>query len=158
MDGCTEATPDASGKNKSFRVLMVTGIYPTAARPDKGTYIKSQVDSLIAAGMEVEVLHPKPGPVPLRYARAIAQVFLKTLTGRFDVVHGHYGLWCLTARMQWTTPGAASFLGDDLLGTVTTDGDYSSKGALVARIGRWLCDRVDAVIVKSEGMKKATSV
>ena len=155
MDGCTEPIADASGKNKSYRVLMVTGIYPTAARPDKGTYIKSQVDSLIAAGMEVEVLHPKPGPVPLRYAGAFAQVFLKTLTGRFDVVHGHYGLWCLTARMQWTTPVVASFLGSDLLGVVTPDGGYSRFGELVARISRWLCRRVDAVIVKSEEMKKA---
>src|SRR5947209_16685032 len=155
MDGCTEPIADASGKNKSYRVLMVTGIYSTAARPDKGTYIKSQVDSLIAAGMEVEVLHPKPGPVPLRYAGALAQVFLKTLTGRFDVVHGHYGLWCLTARMQWTTPVVASFLGSDLLGVVTPDGGYSRFGELVARISRWLCRRVDAVIVKSEEMKKA---
>src|SRR5437588_10920283 len=158
MDGCTEPIADASGKNKSYRVLMVTGIYPTAARPDKGTYIKSQVDSLIAAGMEVEVLHPKPGPVPLRYAGAFAQVFLKTLTGHFDVVHGHYGLWCLTARMQWTTPVVASFLGDDLLGTVIAAGGYSKKGTFVTHISRWLCQHVDAVIVKSEEMKKAASV
>src|SRR6266581_2095362 len=157
MDGCTEVAAGASGKNRSYRVLMVTGIYPTAARPDKGTYIKSQVDSLIAAGLEVEVIHPKPGLVPLRYARAIAQVFLKTLTGRFDVVHGHYGLWCLTARLQWTTPVVASFMGDDLLGTVTADGGYSNKGAVVAGISRYLCRRVNAVIVKTEGMKEAAS-
>ncbi len=61
MDGCTEVAAGASGKNRSYRVLMVTGIYPTAARPDKGTYIKSQVDSLIAAGLEVEVIHPCQG-------------------------------------------------------------------------------------------------
>ncbi len=144
--------------NKPLRVLMVTGIYPTERIPHAGTFIKSQIDSLLAAGLEVEVLHPKPGPSPLRYAAATLQVFLKTLTGHFDVVHGHYGLWCLTARMQWTTPVVASFLGDDLLGTVTTDGGYSSKGAFVARIGHWLCHRVDAVIVKSEGMKKSTSL
>src|SRR5438045_1634118 len=155
MDGCTEPIAGASGKNKSYRVLMVTGIYPTAARPDKGTYIKSQVGLAIAARMEVEGNPPKPGPGPLRYARAIAQVFLKTLTGRFDVVHGHYGLWCLTARMQWTTPVVASFLGSDLLGVVTADGGCSRFGGLVAGISRWLCCRVDSVIVKSEEMKKA---
>jgi teichuronic acid biosynthesis glycosyltransferase TuaC len=42
-----------------LRVLMVTGIYPTADHPHAGTFIKSQVDSLRAAGLEVEVLHPK---------------------------------------------------------------------------------------------------
>src|SRR6266516_8144403 len=143
---------------KPFRVLLVTGVYPTEQKPHSGTFIKSQVDSLIAAGLEVELLLPKPGPSLVRYLEATLQVFLKTLTGHFDVVHGHYGLWCLTARMQWTTPVVASFLGDDLLGTVTTDGGYSSKGAFVARIGHWLCHRVDAVIVKYEGMKKSTSL
>lgn len=142
---------------KPFRVLMVTGVYPTERIPHSGTFIKSQVESLIAAGLEVEVLHPKPGPAPIRYIVATLQVFLKTLTGRFDVVHGHYGLWCLAGRMQWTTPVVASFLGDDLLGTITADGGYSKKAAFVAYISRWLCRRVDAIIVKSEGMKKAAS-
>ncbi len=140
-----------------FRVLMVSGVYPTEQKPHSGTFIKSQVDSLIAAGLEVELLLPKPGPSPMRYLAATVQVFLKTLTGGFDIIHGHYGLWCLTARMQWTTPVVASFMGDDLLGTVTADGGYSKKGAVVAGISRYLCRRVDAVIVKTEGMKEAAS-
>ncbi len=151
--------PDAeqqAGK-KVFRVLMVSGVYPTEQLPHKGTFIKSQVDSLLAAGLEVEVIHPKPGPVPLRYASASMQVFWKTLMGKYDIVHGHYGLWCLITRLQWTTPVVASFLGDDLLGTVTAEGHYSSKGAFVARVSRWLSRHVDAVIVKSEGMKKVAS-
>src|SRR5438132_1064323 len=109
---------------KPIRVLMVTGVYPTEQRPHLGTFIKSQVDSLIAAGLELEVIHPKPGPVLLRYVRAAIQVFLKTLTRHFDVVHGHYGPWCLVASMQWTTPVVASFLGTDLLGIVNDDGSY----------------------------------
>ncbi len=145
---------EVPAEKKPIRVLMVTGIYPTEQRPHKGTFIKTQVDSLIAEGLEVEVIHPKAGPVPLRYATATVQVLLKSLSGRFDIVHGHYGLWCLISRMQWTTPVVASFLGDDLLGTVTGDGSYSSKGAFVVRVSRWLGRRVDAVIVKSEEMKK----
>ncbi len=136
---------------------MVTGVYPTEQRPHAGTFIKSQVDSLIAAGVEAEVLCPKPGPIPFRYGLTIMQVFLKTLTGKFDIVHGHYGQWCLFARMQWTTPVVASFLGDDLLGKPAPNGGYSKLHALNVPINRWLCDRVDAVIVKSEQMKKATA-
>jgi glycosyltransferase involved in cell wall biosynthesis len=147
-DSRTQAT------KKTHKVLMVTGIYPTEQSPHKGTFIKSQVDSLIAEGLEVEVIHPAPGPVPLRYVWATMQVFLKTLTGQVDIVHGHYGLWCLVARMQWNTPVVASFLGDDLLGTVMGDGTYSSKGAFVVHVSSWLSRRVDAVIVKSERMKK----
>jgi teichuronic acid biosynthesis glycosyltransferase TuaC len=133
---------------------MVTGVYPTAQRPHLGTFIKSQVDSLLEEGLEIEVIHPGPGPVWLRYARAMSQVFLKTLTGRFDIVHGHYGQWCVIARMQWRTPVVAAFLGSDLLGEALTQENFTRRGALVARASRWLCRWVDAAIVQSEEMKK----
>src|SRR6266568_3948463 len=120
---------------QALRVLMVTGVYPTEQIPHAGTFIKSQADSLIAAGLEVEVIHPKPGPVALRYASAMTQVFVKTLTGRFDIVHGHYGQWCLFARMQWTTPVVASFMGSDLLmGGITSDERIAKKGIFIAHI------------------------
>ena len=112
---------------KAYRVLMVTGIYPTEERPHAGTFIKSQADSLVEAGLEVEIIHPKPGPVLLRYATAAIQVFLKTRQGNFDIVHGHYGQWCLFARAQWTSPVVASFLGDDLLGKPLANGRYSTR-------------------------------
>jgi glycosyltransferase involved in cell wall biosynthesis len=95
------------------------------------------------------------GPSPLRYAIAAARIFLTSFTKRYDIIHGHYGLWCLISRLQWTTPVVASYLGDDILGTVTEDGGYSSKGNFVASISRKLCYWVDAVIVKSAQMKKA---
>jgi glycosyltransferase involved in cell wall biosynthesis len=134
---------------------MVTGIYPTEQNPHSGTFIKSLVDPLIVKGVEVEIIHPKPGPALFRYISTAAQVFLKTLTGKFDIVHGHYGQWCLLARMQWTTPVVASFLGSDLLGDVTLEGRVTKKGMLITRISRWLCQRVDSVTVKTEEMKKA---
>lgn len=144
---------------KKYRIMMVTGIYPTPARPHKGTFVKAIVDSLTALGHEVEVIHPNPGlPTPLRYASAALQVFCKTLTGRYDIVNGHYGLWCVLARMQWTTPVVANFLGDDLLGTVTTEGPHSQKSLFVVRLDQWLCRHVAAVCVKSEQMKKAALV
>ena len=142
---------------KKYRVLMVTGIYPTPERPHKGTFVKPIVDALLTDGHKVEIVHPNPSyPMPLRYLLATLQVFFKTLTGRFDIVHGHYGLWCLVARMQWTTPVVAAYLGDDLLGTVTEDESISKKSLLVVRISQWLCRHVEVVTVKSEQMKKAS--
>lgn len=147
----------SSTAQRYYRILLVTGVYATEKTPHAGTFIKSQADSLIAAGHEVELIHPNPDhPVPVRYATTAVQVFLRTLTGRFDVVHGHFGLWCLAARLQWTTPVVASFLGEDLLGEPCGEGRYSRKGAFVVRVSRWLCRVVDAVIVKSEEMKRAT--
>ncbi len=140
---------------KPLRVLMVTGAYPSELTPHLGTFIKTQVEALIKEGLEVDVIHPQPGrPVFVRYAIATIQVFLKTLTRHYDIIHGHYGLWCLAARLQWTTPVVAAYLGGDLLGKLKDDGTYSKKAALVVRVSRWLCYLVDAVIVKSEEMKK----
>jgi teichuronic acid biosynthesis glycosyltransferase TuaC len=143
------------GAKKPLHILMVTGIYPSEQRPHSGTFIKTVVNALVAAGHNVEVIHPKPGPVPIRYAWAAIQVFLKTLSGHFDIVDGHYGLWCLAARLQWTTPVVANFHGDDLLGTPIGNDVWERKSLFVVRVSRWLCHVVDAVIVKSEQMKKA---
>ena len=143
-------------QQQHYRVLMVTGVYPTPARPHKGTFIYSQAQSLVEEGHHVDVICPPYSlPMPLRYALASLQVFCKTLTSRYDIVHGHFGLWCLVARLQWTTAVVASFLGDDLLGEPLPDGSWSRRAALVVRLSRWLCCHVDAVIVKSEGMKQA---
>ncbi|WP_165423299.1 glycosyltransferase [Ktedonosporobacter rubrisoli] len=145
-------------KQKKYRILMVTGIYPTKERPHSGTFVKALVDALEFEGHTVEIVHPKPGPVPIRYASATLQVFLKTLTGRFDIIHGHYGLWCLVGRLQWTTAVVAAFLGDDLLGTVTAEGGHSKKSLLVKRVSQWLCHHVEAVTVKTEQMKRASLI
>lgn len=146
-----------SGK-PTYRVLMVTGIYPTERKPHSGTFIKPIVDALQAEGHEVEIIHPGPASAPWRYIQAAALVFLKTLSGRYDIVHGHYGLWCLAARCQWRAAVVSAFLGDDLLGTFTPEGTYSKKSLLVVRISRWLCRVSDAATVKSEQMKKASGV
>lgn len=148
-----EATSGPHTSVKPFRVLMVTGAYPTERIPHWGTFIKSQVDSLVAAGVEVEVIHPRPGPMPLRYASAVLRVLWASFFGHFDIVHGHYGLWCLVARLQWTTPVVASFLGSDLLGNPTANGRYSRKDALVVHLSRWIARCVDATIVKSPEMR-----
>ena len=40
-----------------LRVLMVTGMYPTAQRPHSGTFVKSQVESLGVEGVDSVILH-----------------------------------------------------------------------------------------------------
>ena len=150
-----EAAQTMSRGHAKYRVLMVTGIYPTAHRPHAGTFIKPIVETLRAQGHEVDLIHPGPMPAPLRYIWAALLVFCKTISGRYDIVHGHYGLWCLVARLQWKAAVVSAFLGDDLLGTITTHGGYSRKSRLVVRISRWLCRVSDAATVKSEQMKIA---
>src|ERR1700758_2859492 len=141
---------------RPYRILFVTGAYPSSEHPHSGTFIKSQAQSLILAGHSVDLLCPDPHwPMPVRYLWAALLVFWKTLRGRYDIVHAHFGLWCLAARCQWTTPVVASFLGDDLLGEPLASGGWSKRAQFVVWISRCLCHLVDAVIVKSEGMKQA---
>ncbi len=147
---------DECGRRPSYRILMVTGIYPTVSNPNSGTFIRPLVEALRAAGHSVDMIYPGPAPAPLRYLWAALLVFCKTLSGRYDLVHGHYGLWCLAARLQWRAAVVSAFLGDDLLGTITADGSYSKKSLLVVRVSRWLCRVSDAATVKSEQMKQAS--
>ncbi|GCF08221.1 glycosyltransferase [Dictyobacter arantiisoli] len=145
MSEATTSTP--------FRVLMVTGIYPTKERPHAGTFVKTQVDSLCDAGLQVDVLHPSIGrPSPIRYADALLQIW--RMAGCYDVINGQYGLWCVICRLQWKTPVVAAYLGDDILGTITEEGGYSTKGNFVVMLSRWLCYWVEAVTVKSQQMKR----
>lgn len=140
---------------RPLRILMVTGIYPTPQKPHKGTFIKSQIGSLIEAGLEVDVIHPDPDkPTSLRYLMALGQALGKTLTKKYDIVHGHYSLWGAIARFYLRAPLVCSFLGDDILGTVTADGSYSQKGKAVNRLSQILCQLSGAVIVKSQEMKQ----
>lgn len=146
--------PVPATSSRPLHVLMVTGAYPTTEQPYSGAFIKDQADSLIAEGVQVDVIHPRPGFTPLRYASALCQVFFRTWTGTYDVVHGHYGLWCLVARMQWRTPAVASFLGSDLLSATNTLQQEGRKHARVARLSQWLARSMDAVIVKSDEMRQ----
>ncbi|MGH2506607.1 MAG: glycosyltransferase, partial [Ktedonobacteraceae bacterium] len=150
------AEPTEQERTNPLRVLMVTGVYPTEARPHAGTFIKTLVEALKDAGVEVEVLHPAPGPVLWRYLLTIFCVWWKTRKGNIDIVHGHYGQWCFFARLQRKVPVVAAFLGDDLLGTRTARDSYSPKGALIVRLSRWLCWHVDVALVKSVEMQIAT--
>jgi teichuronic acid biosynthesis glycosyltransferase TuaC len=134
---------------------MVTGIYPTPQKPHSGTFIQPIVEALRAQGHTVDLVHPGPAPAPLRYIWAVCLVLYKTLRQRYDIVHGHYGLWCLAARLQWRSAVVAAFLGDDLLGTITSEGTLSRKSLLVVCISRWLCRVSHAATVKSEQMRRA---
>ncbi len=156
----TDETMDATtqtGPQPALRVLMVTGAYPTLERPHWAPFIKSQVESLREAGCQVDVLQPRPGPTPLRYLEAWGRVVAAMHCGRYDLVHGHYGLWCLVARLQWRVPVVAAFLGSDLLGDPAERGGATMRGKLTTIVSRWLANHVDAVIVKSPDMARHLS-
>ncbi len=117
-----------------MRVLVVTNFTPDAATPQRGRWIRDQVDEMRRRGVEVEVFDFPPGKG--EYIPATRRLRRLLKRERFDLVHAHYGLpgWC--ARLAGARPLIVSFHG--------TDVRHPIVGALSHRLA-WRADLVAAV-------------
>ncbi|MEQ8497708.1 MAG: glycosyltransferase, partial [Gammaproteobacteria bacterium] len=132
-----------------LRVLTITNMYPEPARPAWGTFIKSQVDSLVAQGVETEVLviHGYRGRV--EYLYAIPRLWRQLRRGNYDLIHAHYGLSGLVARAQRRLPVVVSYCGNDLYGHANAAGRQTLQSLPLMWLQRLLARVVDRAIVKS---------
>ncbi|MEA2212921.1 MAG: hypothetical protein QOF83_2869 [Solirubrobacteraceae bacterium] len=75
-----------------MRALIVTNMYPTPQRPSLGSFVRDQARALERTGeVELEVFAFAPGGART-YANAAARLARHHRSGRFDVVHAHFGL------------------------------------------------------------------
>ncbi len=80
-----------------MRIVVVTNLYPSAARPGWGTYVAARVAALRAAGHAVHVVSPGAGPPRQRYLGLLGRAVrvlagLSLVPGRgADVVEAHIG-------------------------------------------------------------------
>jgi teichuronic acid biosynthesis glycosyltransferase TuaC len=132
------------------KILVVTTMYPSEDRPALGTFVRTQVESLRRAGVDVEVLALRGGRS--KYLRGLLQLRRRLRRGDVDLVHAHYSYVGVLARMQRRVPVVVTFHGDDLLGTINARGRTTLLSRLVVRIGRALVGVVDAAIVQTERM------
>ena len=137
-----------------MRVIMVTVMYPSAERPHWGTFVRSQVESLKALGVECLVYEIQGWRNALNYARAIAEIPLKVRDFAPDIIHAHYGLSAAAAIAARGVPLVVSFCGDDLLGRPQANGTISRKSKWLVSLCRTASRRAEAVIVKSHAMRK----
>ncbi len=121
-----------------MRVLVVTNFVPDEGAPQRGRWVRDQVEEMRRAGIEVEVFDFPPGsrqyiPATRRLRRALRDE-------RFDLVHAHYGLpgWC--ALLAGARPLVVSFHG--------TDVRHRAVGALSRRLAR----RADLVAAVSRAL------
>jgi glycosyltransferase involved in cell wall biosynthesis len=112
-----------------MRVLHVTAVYPSPENPERGSLVKAQIDSLRAAGVDLEVCVLR-GPGWRKYVSGVGQVRTVLRDGRFDLVHAHYGYTGWTARLATTLPLVVSFMGNDVVGKI----DEGFRGARVSRL------------------------
>jgi teichuronic acid biosynthesis glycosyltransferase TuaC len=133
-----------------LRVLVLTAMYPTPERPAFGTFVQEQVESLRNAGIDVEVQAFAGGHSLRNYLRTGVALRARLKVDRFDVVHAHYGLAGLPARMQFQCPVVVTYHGSDILGEVGPDGNYTFAGRLKVLLSKALGFAVDERIIVAE--------
>jgi teichuronic acid biosynthesis glycosyltransferase TuaC len=95
------------------RALVVTNMWPSAAAPQRGIFVRDQVEALRRRPqIEIEVFAFSPGPRAL--LRAMATIRRRTRGAPFDVVHAHFGLAALPALAARRGPVAVTLHGNDL--------------------------------------------
>jgi teichuronic acid biosynthesis glycosyltransferase TuaC len=98
-----------------MRALIVTNMYPTAARPALGSFVRDQVDALRRIDeVDVEVFAFAPGGGGA-YTRAASDLYRRHRHDRFDVVHAHYGLTAWPAFAASGKVRAVTLHGTDLV-------------------------------------------
>jgi teichuronic acid biosynthesis glycosyltransferase TuaC len=96
-----------------MRALVVTNMYPTAARPALGRFVQDQVEALRRIdGIEVELFAFPPGM--RSYPRAARELRRRFRGADFDVVHAHFGLTAWPALALRGAPHVVTFHGTDL--------------------------------------------
>jgi teichuronic acid biosynthesis glycosyltransferase TuaC len=116
------------------RVLVVHNFVPDDAAPQRGQWVRDQVEEVRKRGLEVEVFSFPPGRG--EYLPATRRLRALLRRERFDLVHAHYGLpgWC--AHLAGARPLIVTFHGTDVRHRVV--------GPLSRRLA-WRADLVSAV-------------
>jgi glycosyltransferase involved in cell wall biosynthesis len=120
------------------RVLVVTNFVPDATTPQRGQWVRDQVEELRRLDVDVEVFEFAPGRS--EYLPAAGRLRRLLRRERFDLVHAHYGLpgWC--ARLAGARPLVVTYHGTDV------------RHWLVGPLSRRLAWRADLVAAVSRAL------
>src|ERR1044072_9161170 len=124
-----------------MRVLVVTNFVPDAGAPQRGRWVRDQVEEIRRLGADIEVFGFLPGsshylPAAWRLRRLLRQE-------TFDLIHVHYGLTAWSALLAGARPLLVSFHGTDV------------RHSLVGPLSRRLAWRVDLVAAVSRALVEA---
>lgn len=87
-------------------------MWPTSANPESGIFVSDQAAALRRAGVDLDVFAFQGGS-PTSYARAAGRL-ARRRSGRFDVVHSHFGLSAWVGMAAPARVRAVTFHGTDL--------------------------------------------
>ncbi len=121
-----------------MRVLVVTNFEPDQGAPQRGRWVRDQIDEVRRRGIEVDVFSFPPGRGEYLPATRRLRALLKR--ERFDLVHAHYGLPGWVAKLAGAAPLLVTFHGTDV------------RHGLVGPLSRRLAWRVDLVAAVSRAL------
>jgi len=122
------------------RVLVVTNFMPDADAPQRGRWVRDQVDQVRQRGIEVDLFEFARGRS--EYLPAMRRLRALLRRERFDLVHAHYGLAGWVARLAGARPLVVTFHGTDV------------RHHLVGHLSRRLAWRADLVAGVSRALFK----
>ena len=134
------AAPSAVSKHwpgRSTRMLIVTGLYPTADRPATGAFVAQRVEALRARGVDVVVdaVGSYRRSAWIRQLELVGRLIL--VHGRVDGVEGHVlfpaGLVALVAGRVHRAPVVLYAHGSDVMSTAWRNRLTEALARLVAR-------------------------
>jgi teichuronic acid biosynthesis glycosyltransferase TuaC len=127
-------------------------MYPTATDPTYGSYVATQVTSLLRAGVEVEVLFVDGRGLGGAYLTAPLRVRGRARARHPDLIHAHFGLTGFICSFA-PPPLVVTFHGDDLLGKWKPPGGRTLKSRLGVQLSHVAARRAAALICQSERMR-----
>jgi glycosyltransferase involved in cell wall biosynthesis len=139
----------------SYRVLVVTNLWPTDGDPGYGSFVQAQMESLRPLGVEFEVLFINGRESLRTYWRGVTRMRRMLHRQPFDLIHAHFGLAGWVARCQLGVPLVVSFMGDDVFGRFKRNGRKSLISPFFKLSSYLLSRAAAAVIVKTKLMKSA---
>lgn len=131
---------------------MVTKMWPTSKTSFRNGFLELQVEALRKLDITCDVLVTQDhGSGLMGYARSAWAVRRAVSSGRYDIVHAHYGLTGASCLLQ-TLPLVVTLHGSDINGAVNSQGHKTIKGIAESLISRVVAWRADAVIAVSGRM------
>lgn len=129
-----------------FNVLFV------ASRGKQNILAKSQGDSINKKSVNVSYFSLESGII--NYFMGIVKLRKHLAYNRYNIIHAHYG-WCglVSFLARNNTVLVVSFMGDDLVGTLNKNYEYTFAGRIVSILNTYLAKHYyDYNIVKSQNL------
>jgi teichuronic acid biosynthesis glycosyltransferase TuaC len=120
------------------RVLVVTNFEPDDSAPQRGRWVRDQVDEVRRRGVDVDLFSFPPGR--REYVPATRRLRSLLRRERFDLVHAHYGLAGWVAKLAGAGPLLVTFHGTDV------------RHEIVGPLSRRLAWRIDLVAAVSTAL------